>query len=486
MLDWIVKQPWSTGRVVGYGRSCPGNAADWMAERNHPGLKGIIPRAVDYDMFATCFPGGLSNVVMNYGWSNRAAERNRKTLAGDAGAPGVRLVGPGGKADLAAALRQREGVPPETEGYKQITYRDDRPSVWPDSLADFSIQDAADRVSRWGGPIQSWSSWFDSATAEGSIRRFIQVANPLSVIIGPWDHSGNNAYDPLRPAGETIPPNLKEQEANYIRFAKASLNKAGRERAKIIHYYTLGEGKWKSTRSWPIPADRRRWYMASGSRLSSSPDAPGFDSLQVDPELGDITTNRWTTTAAGGKVDYGDRRPFDAARLAYTSEPFTHDVEITGHPVVYLNVTSTREDGAFYAYLEAVRPDGVSLYLTEGQLRALHRKVWNESPFSVLGPQHSFLKRDGEPLTPGQPATLAFTMHPISALLPASYRLRVSLAGSNKTNFAMVPEDGRRPTSISIAAPPVATSICRLLSGEQPILPMKRVRSSGHARSCCV
>ncbi|TIX98883.1 MAG: CocE/NonD family hydrolase, partial [Mesorhizobium sp.] len=191
------------------------------------------------------------------------------------------------------------------------------------------------------------------------------------------------------------------------------------EQGKILHYYTLGEG-WKSTRVWPLPATRQRWYMASGSRLSSSPDESGFDSFQVDPALGEVPSNRWATSTGGaGKVDYGDRRQLDGVRLGYTSDPLNSELEITGHPVVHLNITSTREDGAFFVYLEAVKPDGVSCYLTEGQLRALHRKVWTDSPFSALGPQHSYLKRDAEPLIPGEPAILTFSLHPISARLPA-------------------------------------------------------------------
>ncbi|MER9490169.1 CocE/NonD family hydrolase [Mesorhizobium sp. M0563] len=51
VLDWIVAQPWSTGRVVGYGLSYTAITADRMAERNHVALKGIIPRFPDYDPY---------------------------------------------------------------------------------------------------------------------------------------------------------------------------------------------------------------------------------------------------------------------------------------------------------------------------------------------------------------------------------------------------------------------------------------------------
>ncbi|EJT00792.1 CocE/NonD family hydrolase, partial [Rhizobium sp. CCGE 510] len=172
-----------------------------------------------------------------------------------------------------------------------------------------------------------------------------------------------------------------------------------------------------------------------------------FDPLLVDRELGDVLSNRWDTNGGIGTwvVEYGDRQQFDAQRVAYTSEPLLHDVEITGHPVVQLNITSTREDGLFFVYLEAVRPDRVSYYLTEGQLRARHRKVWAASPLSVLGPQQSYLERDAEPLTPGEPTIMTFTLLPISALIPAGFSLRVSLAGSESTSFANIPADGEPP-----------------------------------------
>ncbi|SJM32671.1 CocE/NonD family hydrolase [Mesorhizobium delmotii] len=449
VLDWIVAQPWSTGRVVGYGLSYTANTADRMAEQNHPALKGIVPRFADYDPYEDYyFPGGVANVTFGRNWGNsvKNLDRNLKILPDGERSPGVRPVGSGGGTDLDAALRDRERVPSVWEGFQRVRFKDDRPATWGGtSMLDWSTQEVADRIDRSGTPIQNWAGWFDGGTAQGAIRRFLRQSNPMNVIIGPWNHGGNFPYDPLRTAGEAILPTTPTQQANDIRFAAACFNgHAASDRGKVLHYYTLGEGAWKSTRSWPPQATRRRWYVANGFRLSSSPNETGLDSLQVDPALGDVASNRWIGST--DKVDYGDRRQFEGARLAYTSEPLTQDLEITGHPIVHLNVTSTREDGNFFVYLETVRPDGVICYLTEGQLRALHRKVWTGSPFSALGPQHSYLECDAEPLIPGEAAILAFTLHPISARLPAGYRLRVSLAGSDKTMFANVPADGAPPS----------------------------------------
>ncbi|WP_320265944.1 CocE/NonD family hydrolase [Mesorhizobium dulcispinae] len=451
ILDWIAAQPWSTGHVIGYGLSYTANTADWMAERNHPALKGIIPRFADYDSYEDCYyPGGIPNLFVVRNWAERVTrlDRNVAVLTDGQQSPGVRPVGPDGEADLAAALRDHERAVPISEGFQQITFKDDRPTTWGgDSMIEWSTQEVADRISRSGTPTQNLAGWFDGGTAQGAIRRFLGQSNPMNIIIGPWNHGGDYAYDPLRDPGETIVPTFETQQANDVRFAQLCFSgDSDQQQGKILHYYTLGEGVWKSTRSWPPEATRQRWYLADGFRLTSSPGDTGFNELEVDPTLGDVKTSRWGTQIGTGlKVDYGDRREFDAARLAYTGEALARDLEITGHPVVHLNVTSTREDGAFLVYLEAVRPDAVSIYLTEGQLRAVHRKVWTDSPFRALGPQHSYLRRDAQPLIPGEAAILTFTLHPISARLPAGHRLRVVLAGSDKTTFLDVPSGGKPP-----------------------------------------
>ncbi|WFU06712.1 CocE/NonD family hydrolase (plasmid) [Rhizobium sp. CB3171] len=448
VLDWIAAQPWSTGNVVAYGVSYTANSADLIASRNHPALKGIVPRYVDYDVFFETYPGGVPNLTLDR-WSELVESLNRdensKINANRAVSlrAGIRPVD--GQAELSAALREHGKAP----SYLPVEKTKSR-EEWLDRVSgfDFSPQASADLISKSRVPIQNWGSWFDSGTAQGSIRRFLLQSNPMNVIIGPWNHGGRIPYDPLRTDVQDFVPVMASQQANDIRFIDACFKgQAAEEADKVIHYYTCGEGMWKTTRSWPVPATRRRWYMANNSRLSSSPDVTGFDTLQVDRELRDVLSNRWDTNGGIGtwEVDYGDRREFDAARLAYTSEPLTHDLDITGHPVVELIITSTRDDGSFFVYLEAVRPDGVSCYLTEGQLRARHRKVWTASPFKTLGPQQSYLECDAEPLTPGKPSTLAFTLLPMSALIPRGYSLRVCLAGSESTTFANVPADGEPP-----------------------------------------
>jgi uncharacterized protein len=450
VLGWIAAQPWSSGRVVGFGLSYPGNTSEWMAERNHPALKGIIPQSAGYDPYEDYFPGGVPNAGYGKDWGTMVKRLDQNVRSEQAtgviiASPGVRPVGPVGAADLVAALRAHEPVPLVHEGFQQIQFRDDRPTTWGgDAMLDWSIQEVADRISRSGTPSQNWAGWWDGSQAQAATRRFVRQSNPLNVIIGPWGHDVSTPYDPLLPGDKAIPPAPTTREANQVRFAKLCFSgEAAKERGKLLHYYTLGDG-WDSTYSWPPEASRQRWYLASGFCLTTSPGEKRADSLLVDRNLGkNNKTSLWTFS---GAVDIGDRRKFAAGRLAYTSQPLTRDLKVTGHPTVHLTITSTREDGAFFVYLDGIKPDGEVYYLAQGVLRAQNRKVWTDSPFKAFGPQHSYLKRDAKLLTPGVPATLDFTLFPISARIPAGHRIRVVLAGSDSPTFASVPANGPAPT----------------------------------------
>ena len=118
-------------------------------------------------------------------------------------------------------------------------------------------------------------------------------------------------------------------------------------------------------------------------------------------------------------------------------------VTITGNPIVSLLLTSTHTDGAFFVYLEDVDENGKVTYLTEGELRALHRRISSEqSPLKLPVPYHSFLRKDAMPLVPGQVAELRFGLQPISVLVKKGHRLRVAIAGHDKDTFIRIPAEG--------------------------------------------
>lgn len=417
IIDWIVRQPWSDGSVIGFGTSYSANTADWMAERHRSALKAIIPRFADYDPYLDLyFPGGVPNAYMGRTWGLLVKNLDVS--------PGVRLVN-NDTAQLARAIGARRDVPSVWEALRQITFRDDRPADWHgDSMDDWAISRYAAAVSASGTPTQTWAGWMDAGTAAGAIHRFQAQSNPMRVFLGAWSHAGLHNASPYAKPGDAPDPPYAAQLAEDLCFAKQPSTD------RVIHYYTMGSEQWKTTREWP-PAGFQNtpWYLASARGLAAQQPSPGQDRYTVDFTATTGKMNRWATNNGAGPVDYGDRAEPDAKLLTYTSEPLDADIEITGTAVAHLFVTSTHDDGNFFVYLEDVAPDGVVRYVTEGELRAIQRKG-------------TFRRADAAPLIPGQVAELTFPLMPVSVLIRRGHRIRVAVAGADADTFTRVPTTG--------------------------------------------
>lgn len=214
-----------------------------------------------------------------------------------------------------------------------------------------------------------------------------------------------------------------------------------------IQYYTMGEGQWHTTRTWP-PAgfSAERLYFEEGNTLAATRPlaASASDSYAVDFTASSGKQNRWDTGLGGGDVVYPDRADEGKKLLVYTSSPLETDLEITGSPVLSVEMSSTMSDGALHAYLEDVSPEGRVTYVDEGIFRMIDRKEVDPKslPYEPLDPAHSFLRKDAEPLTPGETVRISFALNPTSVLLRKGHRTRVALAGADTSLFQHYPAEG--------------------------------------------
>jgi len=294
---------------------------------------------------------------------------------------------------------------------------------------------------------------------DGALAMFSSFSNPVRLIIGPWSHGGGNHTDPFLPDGAPTEPSSREQHRMLIDFMDHYVKDGSREPATgvgEIRYWTFNEG-WKTTSAWP-PAglESMRFYFGpEGSLVAERPDATGggTDEYVVDFSVSTGHRTRWHTQLGGDDVVYGDRSAEDGRLLTYTSRPLEHDVEITGAVEVDLFVASTHADGAFFGYLEIVDPEGTSRYITEGQIRGLHRAECSEAAAHPLwGPCHSYTEADAAPLVPGETAHIRFGMFNTSVLVPAGHRIRIALAGHDNSVFARYPQEGEPVWTVSRSA----------------------------------
>ncbi len=124
----------------------------------------------------------------------------------------------------------------------------------------------------------------------------------------------------------------------------------------------------------------------------------------------------------------------DAKGFTYTTPPLAAAVEVTGHPVVHLWVSSSAPDADLFVYLEEVDGKGASRYVTEGMLRASDRATADPGYDTAGLPYHRGNRADRADLAPGQPVELVFDLYPTSTLFAAGHRIRVTVTGADKAN----------------------------------------------------
>ncbi len=470
VMDWIVAQPWSDGTVGGWGTSYTANTNDWYAQVGRHAFRAGISRFPDYDPYADLyFPGGVPNAYMGSNWGLRVKDMDLNVpRSRDDGSPvGVRPVGvDSGGSLVAAAVAARLDVPSVWESFRVLTYKDESMPLWDGrSMDDWGIHSHADEIEASGSAIYSWASWTDAGTAQGVLHRFMTLSNPQRAVIAAWSHGAREDASPFHPEVYPLEPSTELQRVEDLCFYEEYLRGSARPVHELV-YRTMGEDVWKQTAEWPLPGLRHEaWYFREDGLLSRArPESPGADRYEVDFTHTTGTRNRWATNNGAGDVVYPDRAEADAKLLTYTSAPLDRDLEVTGTPVLTLRLASSHEDGAVFAYLEDVTPDGRVLYIGEGQIRLLHRKVSEaRPPFVDPGPYHSFRRADAAPMTPGQVEEVVFSMLPTSVLFRAGHRIRIAIGGADGDTFARIPSEGdpswtveRGPSAPSFVTLPVA------------------------------
>jgi predicted acyl esterase len=118
--------------------------------------------------------------------------------------------------------------------------------------------------------------------------------------------------------------------------------------------------------------------------------------------------------------------------LSYTTAPFTQPEVVSGPIDATVYAAATTTDSELAATVELVSPSGVSMPLTSGALlgsqRALTAKqTWMAADGLPLLPVHPLTAASQQPLVSGQVNREDIQVFPTTALIPAGWRLRITL-----------------------------------------------------------
>ena len=457
VTDWVAAQAWCDGTVGATGISYVGAACDFLASTSHPAVKAIAPLFAVWDTYAdNYYPGGvqLTALPQAYGDLALAMDGDRRDLLRRYSYyASPELAGPcpvDGDDDgilLQQALREHGGNFRQKDFMAEFRFRE-KPLPYDPSFssASFSPYHYRDGI-RDDVAVLSVSGWFDGAGyANGAISRFLTLTgNPSHLLLGPWDHGARVAVSPWR--GDEPAPKFGLLPTLLRFFDEYLLHRdTGLRREQPVHYFAMHGERWHGAAAWPPVEAARRYHLTADGILAEAPGPAGETVVTVDFSFGTGSQTRYERIGGIAVTDYYPDWESTQSGLSHWDSPaLPEGMELSGHAMVTLRLRCSEPDAALHVFLSEVEATGRVRYVTEGLLRALHRKE-GEAPdnYRTTWLFRSYREADAAPLVPGELETVRVPCLPVSWVFAAGSRIRLSLAGADVDHAAQVPH-GRPP-----------------------------------------
>jgi len=431
-IEWAGVQPWSNGKVGMVDGSYSGTTQYLLAPTRPPHLKALYVREAFALDHATCFPGGAFN------WAFLLGASMHQTLE-DILQP--RRISPEvdtACAQLEDAIKQLsvwlrrlplkscpplDGLTDRSPFFDMLDHPHDGSYWWPLTVAR--------KYAEVNVPVFHLGGWFDPFL--GNTLRCFQgmrargktafCRESQRLVVGPWAHGPNMIG--LCHAGEMDFPGAEfDLQAQRLRWYDHWLKGVdnGVMEGPPVRVYLMGENRWLDLDAWP-PSETRptALYFHEGigrtagslnnGRLDWAPpntdERP--DSLHYDPQD--------PVPSFLGYPDLGprDHRPLEGRMLTYSSAPLEQDLAIVGVPKAILHGTSSAPDTDWVVRLCDVQPDGRSMSICDGILRARYRDS----------------RERAELMLPGQVYRFELDLAATAYRFAAGHRLRVHVTSSD-------------------------------------------------------
>ena len=435
ILDWIASQAWCDGNIGMYGDSFQAMIQFAIAGAGNPHLKAIFPVSSPLDNYdAVMYRGGVYNKAFAsfFTWAVTFLESVITPV--DSDKDGAVL------AQVRETRRQATLGETSSRIFKLYAYRDsllkDGTNLYESRAALYPFIEG---INRAGVPVYMTTGWYDLFVGDMFLW-YNNLTTPKRLTVRPLDHSQVEGNGPDL--------DFAAEAHRWFDYWLKGIDN-GIMSEPPIHYYTMGmpeKEAWRSGSRWPVEKqEQRNFYFADGRTGSITSINDGLLSKEAptvqnasDAYIADYTTttgkrSRWT--AVNWARDYPDMRSNDQKALTFTTAPLETALEITGHPVANIWLSTDAPDLDIFVYLEEVDRDGKSTYITEGQLRASHRKP-GHAPFNNLGlPYQSHYQKDLLPIRAGELFELVFSLLPTSHRFQKGNRIRIALVCADADNF---------------------------------------------------
>lgn len=397
-LDWIAVQSWNNGRIGTYGVAAQGVAAYLLAPGANAALKCQWFVLSGTDQYThSVYPGGAY------------------------------------RAEKADTWLESLGALPLTDELKAHPTND---AVWD----PMQVTGLFDQVHTQAVHVGGWYSLY----AKGTVDAFqgfqsqggTGAAGQQYLIMGPWalgfaSRVGSFDY----PAA--VPDAYQEWVTAW--FDRCLLGKSSAvDEWPVVRYFTMGAvgeagapgNTWQEAQTWPPEGSvETPLYLGDQHALSFDLPAAGSnagDTFTYDPADPSPTLGGTNITTNGPQ----DQRPVEARDdgVVYTSDVLESPLEVTGGLRADLWFTTDVPDTDLVVRLTDVYPDGRSMLVADGLLRARYH---NSPDFTSW----DFLQ-------PGVPYKASVDLWVTSIIFNAGHRIRISVTSSNAPRFTPNPNTG--------------------------------------------
>jgi putative CocE/NonD family hydrolase len=446
-VEWAARQPWSTGRVGMLDGSYSAFTQYLAAAAAPPSLTALYVREGGGDLASDMiYRGGVPSLGLLRSWT-----------LGSLVLPQARH--PSAPAHLAEALPRLEAASGEMDRWVRHLPLASFPPLdgladWlPDLLAQppagayWEPVSLSGRYSDVAVPILHLGGWFDVFLG-GTLRAFRGIrAHARSraaregqrLVIGPWVHGPANVGQ--RTVGEVdFGAAAADLDLNahrlawYDRWLEGADN--GADSGPPVRAFLMGADRWLDLPDWPpsaaapTPVHLRAGAGGAASSLNDglltferpAPDEPP-DAFEDDPQ------DPVPSLRAGLFAGPCDHRSIEGRMLTYTSAPLERDLTVAGEVRAVLWAASSAPDTDWVVRLCDVWPDGRSMPVCDGVLRARYRHGLDRE---VL-------------LEPGRPERFDVDLWSTAQVFKAGHRLRVQVASSDFPRYARNLHTGGRP-----------------------------------------
>ncbi|MHC4543910.1 MAG: CocE/NonD family hydrolase [Planctomycetota bacterium] len=392
-VEWVAAQKWSDGKVGTVGASANGITQNMMAPSRPPHLVCQYVAVAFSSMYnQAAYQGGAFRKSLVEGWMN-----------GNKFSP---------------------------ENLKEMRAHPD----YDDFCKQFDPELVAHRINV---PILFLGGWYDIFNA-GSINSFLTIQKKgdkgargkCRLVMGPYGHG--RSEDLIFPNTEYPKP------VSMLNWFDIWMKKNGKgiDDIPVVQYFVMGDpadsknnaNVWKTAEDWPVPAKIKPFYFNANGKLRPRPPK------KVDTSLSYKYDPKDPVPTIGGanliiKKGPRDQRPVEERPdvLLFTSGELKKPVEITGPVKVRLWASSTATDTDFTAKLCDVYPDGRSMIVLDGIIRARHRNSMEKS----------------ELIEPGKIYEYEIDLWSTSLVFTPGHRIRVAISSSNSPRFEPNPNTGK-------------------------------------------